>query len=92
MTRPARRQAHGELALGPSPYGHRSLADELQGVAEERAVRGTRTPRPGIGTRAVTDPRAVSNPRAFISPRTLTSPRAFTDPRGTTLIRAVVDR
>jgi hypothetical protein len=78
--------------LGPSPFGHRSLAEELVGIAQERRARGIRTPRPGLGTRAATDPRVVTSPRAFVSPRVLTSPRTFADPRGTTTIRAALRR
>lgn len=95
--RPARRRAAGRVSnrpveLGPSPFGHRALSEELLGLAELRAARSSRTPRPGAGTRAVTDPRAVITPRAYISPRVLVSPRAFIDPRGTTGIRAIGDR
>jgi hypothetical protein len=61
----------------------------MLGLAELRAERTTKTPRPGAGTRAVTDPRAVTSPRAFVSPRAVTDPRVFADPRGTTDIRAV---
>lgn len=93
-SRPARRRAAGRISsnrpvvLGPSPFGHRALSEELLGLAELRAARSSRTPRPGAGTRAVTDPRAVITPRAYISPRVLMSPRTYIDPRGTTGIRA----
>lgn len=91
--RPARRRAAGRTSnwpvdLGPSPFGHRALSEELLGLAELRAARSSRTPRPGAGTRAATDPRAVTTPRAYTSPRVLISPRTFIDPRGTTGIRA----
>lgn len=75
--------------LGPSAYGHRSLSEDLLGLTEQRSNHGSKMPRPGVGTRAATDPRIVSNPTAFTSPRTLTTPRAYTDPRATTTIRAL---
>ena len=79
----------GAWPLGPSAYGHRSLSEELLGLTEQRQSQGSKMPRPGVGTRAATDPRVVTSPITFTSPRTLTTPRTYLDPRATTTIRAL---